>query len=70
METIRTKYLGELRTEAEHLKSGQRVFAAMAIIVNIQLDKEAVIRSLGEKASPFPWLSNGASVITLCPDFK
>ena len=25
METIRTKYLGELRTEAEHLKSGQRV---------------------------------------------
>ncbi len=25
METIRTKYLGELRTEAEHVKSGQKV---------------------------------------------
>ena len=25
METIRTKYLGELRTEAEHVKSGQKI---------------------------------------------
>ena len=25
METIRTKYLGGLRTEAEHVKSGQKV---------------------------------------------
>ena len=42
METIRTKYLGELRTEAEHVKSGQK------IITDAPLDNQGK----GEAFSP------------------
>ena len=41
--------------------------AAIPMMVIMQLAREEDKRSLGEKASPLPWLSNGASVITCFP---
>jgi hypothetical protein len=40
----------------------------MPIIVTMQLPKAAETRSVGEKASPFPLLSRGASVINAFPE--
>ena len=37
-------------------------------MVSIQAAKDAAKRSVGEKASPFPWLSIGASVSILAPE--
>ncbi len=44
------------------------VFAAIAIIVTMHAANEAAVRSVGENASPRPWLSFGASVSTTFPD--
>ncbi len=44
------------------------VRAAIPTTVMAQTPKEVASRSVGEKASPLPWLSIGASVIKVCPD--
>jgi len=42
--------------------------ALIATIVIMQVSIEAAKRSVGEKDSPFPWLSTGASVTKIAPD--
>src|ERR1019366_4987475 len=42
--------------------------AAMAMVVAMQVAKPVATRSVGEKASPRPWLSLGASVARALPD--
>ena len=44
------------------------LLAAIPIIVAIQVDKAVATRSVGEKDSPFPSLSTGASVSSLAPE--
>ncbi len=44
------------------------LLAAIPIIVAIQVAKAVATRSVGEKDSPFPSLSTGASVDSLAPD--
>jgi hypothetical protein len=41
---------------------GSKSLALMAIVVSMQLASAVAMRSVGEKRSPFPWLSVGASV--------
>jgi len=41
--------------------------AAMPIIVNMHMAKEVHNKSVGEKASPFPLLSTGASLVIVMP---
>jgi hypothetical protein len=36
----------------------------------MQEAREVHNKSVGEKASPLPWLSTGASVINVLPDFR
>ena len=45
------------------------VCAAMPMMVIIQLPSAVATRSVGEKASPLPWLSVGASVRIFVPDW-
>ena len=55
----------------EHLVLSMSILLArafMPIMVSMQLASEADSKSVGEKASPFPWLSTGASVIIFVPD--
>ena len=42
--------------------------AAIPMIVAIQVAKAVATRSVGEKDSPFPSLSSGASVASLLPE--
>lgn len=42
--------------------------ALIPMIVSIQDASAVAQRSVGEKASPLPWLSVGASVIIIFPD--
>lgn len=42
--------------------------ALMPTMVIMQLAKAALVKSVGEKAAPLPWLSSGASVMTSLPD--
>ena len=44
------------------------LLAAIPIIVAIQVAKAVASKSVGEKDSPFPSLSTGASVSSLAPD--
>ena len=44
------------------------LFAAIPIIVAIQVANAVATRSVGEKDSPFPSLSTGASVPSLAPE--
>jgi len=44
------------------------LLAAIPIIVAIQVAKAVATRSVGEKDSPFPSLSTGASVSSLAPE--
>ena len=44
------------------------LLAAIPMIVAIQVANAVVTRSVGEKDSPFPSLSTGASVDSLAPD--
>ncbi len=44
------------------------LLAAIPIIVAIQVAKAVATRSVGEKDSPFPSLSTGASVPSLAPE--
>ena len=44
------------------------LFAAIPIIVAIQVANAVATRSVGEKDSPFPSLSTGASVSSLAPE--
>ena len=44
------------------------LFATIPIIVNMQEASAVATRSVGENASPFPWLSIGASVMIVLPD--
>jgi len=46
------------------------VRAAIAMVVNMQLANDSANKSVGENASPLPWLSVGASVNILVPDCK
>ena len=46
-----------------------RPFARMPIIVIMHETRELESKSVGEKASSFPWLSVGASVMIVVPDF-
>jgi hypothetical protein len=39
-------------------------------MVIMQLAKAVATKSVGEKASPLPWLSMGASIVILFPDCK
>ena len=42
--------------------------AVMPMIVRMQVASAAATRSVGEKASPRPWLSTGASVWIVMPE--
>jgi hypothetical protein len=42
----------------------------MPITVIIQVASDVAVRSVGEKASPRPLLSVGASVMMDCPDWR
>ena len=42
-------------------------WAAMPMMVSTQADSAVATRSVGEKDSPLPWLSVGASVISVVP---
>ena len=42
--------------------------AVMPMIVSMQLASDVAVRSVGEKASPFPLLSFGASVMMIVFD--
>jgi len=42
--------------------------ALMPMIVAMQLISAAAQRSVGEKDSPLPWLSKGASVVKVTPE--
>jgi len=42
--------------------------ARMAIVVTMQVASAVATRSVGEKRSPFPWLSTGASVSMVLPE--
>lgn len=44
------------------------VGAAMPMVVRMQVARATVTRSVGEKRSPFPWLSTGASVSIVLPE--
>ncbi len=44
------------------------LLAAIPIIVAIQVAKAVATRSVGEKDSPFPSLTSGASVASLLPE--
>jgi len=44
------------------------LFAVIPMIVAIQVAKAVATRSVGEKDSPFPSLSSGASVASLLPE--
>ena len=44
------------------------LLAAIPMIVAIQVANAVATRSVGEKDSPFPSLSNGASVASLLPE--
>ena len=44
------------------------LFAAIPMIVAIQVANAVATRSVGEKDSPFPSLSTGASVSSLAPE--
>jgi hypothetical protein len=44
--------------------------AAIPIIVNMQLPSAVATKSVGEKYSPLPLLSGGASVMIILPDLK
>ena len=44
------------------------LLAAIPMIVAIQVAKAVATRSVGEKDSPFPSLSTGASVASLLPE--
>ena len=50
--------------------SMERLSAEIPMIVSIQEAREVAARSVGENASPLPWLSTGASVMILLPDFR
>ncbi len=58
-------------TNAEDpLSSTPRSLALIPITVSIQLAKPVATVSVGEKASPLPLLSRGASVMNLFPDLR
>ena len=46
------------------------VFAAIAMMVSIQLANDEATKSVGEKVLPKPWLSIGASVNILVSESK
>ena len=52
---------------SSEVNSRPRSLAAIPIRVIMQHAKDVLIRSVGEKASPFPRLSNGASVMNRSP---
>ena len=45
------------------------MFMVMPMIVMMHDTSELESKSVGENASPFPWLSVGASVMMVVPDF-
>ena len=49
-------------------KSASKDFAWIPRIVRMQVPTAVAARSEGENASPFPWLSTGASVSKTLPD--
>jgi hypothetical protein len=55
---------------APSIKAPSKVAAFIPMTVSIQLASPVAIVSVGEKASPFPLLSVGASVINVVLDFK
>ena len=43
-------------------------FATIPMTVAMQEPSDADVKSVGENASPFPWLSTGASVMMEAPE--
>jgi hypothetical protein len=52
------------------LKSNSRDLALIPMMVNIHEPKLVATVSVGEKVSPLPWLSTGASVISVVDEAK
>lgn len=51
-------------------RSTPKARALMPITVSMQLARPVATVSVGEKASPFPWLSTGASVLYSLPEVR
>lgn len=47
-----------------------RALAAIPIVVRIQVARDVAVESVGEKDSPLPWLSTGASVTISVPEAR
>ena len=54
----------------ESFKSTSKSLDLIPMIETIQLPNAVATKSVGEKASPLPWLSVGASVRISVPDCK